>query len=120
MDLLGGLRPAAADGLSSGSELVADHASKNLHKLIAKRPEFDEGDYAEAIKAGLSDEDGILLDSFRVETAEPAMSGSTVAMCLMNLTKGELVVSNLGDSHVLLAERSPPTEHPYHIVSDQT
>jgi hypothetical protein len=44
------------------------------------------------------------------------MSGSTAAICLINLTEGELVVSNLGDSHVLLAERDPKTECPYHIV----
>lgn len=104
----------------SGSGLVSDHASKNLHKLLTKRSEFDDGDYVAAMKAALADEDGILLDSFRVETSEPAVSGSTVAACLMNLTKGELVVSNLGDSHVILAERNPQTEHPYHIVSDKS
>lgn len=100
----------------SGTELVAEHASRNLQRLFAKRPEFDEGDYAEAIKAALSDEDGLLLESFKYETAEPAISGSTVAICFINLTKGELIVSNLGDSHVILAERDPQTEYPYHIV----
>jgi serine/threonine protein phosphatase PrpC len=50
------------------------------------------------------------------ESVEPAVSGSTVAVCLINLTAGELVVSNLGDSHVILAERDPKTEYPYHIV----
>jgi hypothetical protein len=39
-----------------------------------------------------------------------------VAVCCLNLTVGELFVSNLGDSHVILAERDPTTEHPYHIV----
>lgn len=39
-----------------------------------------------------------------------------MALCFVNLTKGELVVSNLGDSHVILAERDPQTEQPYHIV----
>jgi serine/threonine protein phosphatase PrpC len=56
------------------------------------------------------------LESFKYESTEPAISGSTVAVCLMNLTKGELVVANLGDSHVILAERDPTTETPYHIV----
>lgn len=102
--------------VSSGSEMVADHASKNLHRLLAKQPEFDQGDYVAAIKAALSEEDGLLLDNFKIDSAEPAVSGSTVAVCFMNLTKGELVVSNLGDSHVILAERNPQTEHPYHIV----
>lgn len=112
-------RVSSDDVFDSGSGLVSDHASKNLHKLLTKRSEFDDGDYAAAMKAALADEDGLLLDSFRVETSEPAVSGSTVAACLMNLTKGELVVSNLGDSHVILAERNPQTEHPYHIVSDK-
>lgn len=58
----------------------------------------------------------MLLDRFKNETAEPAISGSTVAVCCINLTQGELVASNLGDSHVILAERDPKTEHPYHVV----
>jgi serine/threonine protein phosphatase PrpC len=103
-------------GFCSGSGLVADHASKRLHCLLAQRPEFKKGDYAGALKAALADEDGLLLESFKHESAEPAMSGSTAAICLINLTEGELVVSNLGDSHVLLAERDPKTECPYHIV----
>jgi serine/threonine protein phosphatase PrpC len=68
------------------------------------------------MKGALADEDGLLLDRFMRESVEPAVSGSTVAMCLINLTTGELVVSNLGDSHVILAERDPKTEYPYHIV----
>ncbi|KAF3386243.1 Protein phosphatase [Penicillium rolfsii] len=98
-----------------GSDLVADHASKNLHNLLAQRPELQRRDYAAAMKAALADEDGVLLDTFMRETVEPAVSGSTVAVCLINLTAGELVVSNLGDSHVILAERDPKTEYPYHI-----
>jgi len=68
------------------------------------------------MKGALADEDGLLLDRFMRESVEPAVSGSTVAMCLVNLTTGELVISNLGDSHVILAERDPQTEYPYHIV----
>ncbi|KAJ5920882.1 Protein phosphatase 2C [Penicillium verhagenii] len=98
-----------------GSALVSEHASKRLHYLLAKRPEFEKGDYAAAIKAALADEDALLLESFKHDTAEPAISGSTAALCLVNLTQGELVVSNLGDSHVILAERDPKTNRPYHI-----
>lgn len=68
------------------------------------------------MKAALADEDGLLLESFKHDSVEPAMSGSTAAICFINLTVGELVVSNLGDSHVILAERDPKTECPYHIV----
>ncbi|KAJ5103823.1 hypothetical protein N7532_004352 [Penicillium argentinense] len=98
-----------------GSGLVAVHASKRLHCLLAQRPEFAQGDYAGAIKAALADEDALLLESFKHDSAEPAISGSTVAICLINLTTGELVVSNLGDSHVILAERDPKRECAYHI-----
>lgn len=86
-----------------------------MHHLLAQRPEF-EHDWAKAIKEALAEEDRILLERFKHESAEPAISGSTVAMCCINLTQGELIVSNLGDSHVILAERDPRTEHPYHIV----
>ncbi|KAJ5933433.1 Protein phosphatase 2C [Penicillium verhagenii] len=98
-----------------GSALVSEHASKRLHYLLAKRPEFEKGDYVAAIKAALADEDALLLESFKNDKAEPAISGSTAALCLVNLTQGELVVSNLGDSHVILAERDPKTNNPYHI-----
>ncbi|KAF4217368.1 hypothetical protein CNMCM8980_007928 [Aspergillus fumigatiaffinis] len=98
-----------------GSELVSDHASRNLHLLLAKRPEFDQGDYEAAIRGALIDEDAVLLDTFNNLTTEPAVSGSTVALCFVNLTKGDLVVANLGDSHVILAERDNRTDHPSQI-----
>lgn len=96
--------------------MVSEQLHKSLHHLLARRPEFEQGDWAAAIKAALAEEDNILLDRFEHESAEPAISGSTVAMCCLSLTKGELMVSNLGDSHVILAERDRNTEHPYHIV----
>jgi hypothetical protein len=34
-------------------------------------------------------------------------SGSTFSLCLVDLTDGVLIVGNLGDSHVLLAEHYP-------------
>ncbi|KAJ5574250.1 uncharacterized protein N7459_008677 [Penicillium hispanicum] len=98
-----------------GTDLVSDHASKKLHLLFAGRPEFQKGDSAAAINAALAEEDHLLLESFKRDSEEPALSGSTAAVCILNLTQGELVVSNLGDSHAILAERDPKTEHPYHI-----
>ncbi|KAJ5661218.1 uncharacterized protein N7484_000590 [Penicillium longicatenatum] len=98
-----------------GSAWVAEHASKKLHHLLAKRPELKKGDYGAALKAAVADEDALLLEAFKHDSAEPATSGSTAAVCLVNLTQGELIVSNLGDSHVILAERDPKTERPYHI-----
>ena len=103
---------------ASGSALVSDHASRNLHTLVAKRPEFAAGNYEDAIKGALADEDRFLLDS-KNASSEAAISGSTVALCITNLTKGELVVANLGDSHVILAERQPKSGKPYHMVSEK-
>lgn len=85
--------------------------------LLAKRPEFDRGDYEAAIKGALEDEDSILLDSFRKHDTNPAVSGSTVALGFVNLSTGDLVVANLGDSHVILAEREPMTDRAFNIVS---
>lgn len=96
--------------------MVSEQVNNSLHHLLGRRPEFERDDWAAAIKAALAEEDSILLDRFKYESAEPAISGSTVAICCVNLTKGELLVSNLGDSHVIFAERDPKTEHPYHIV----
>jgi serine/threonine protein phosphatase PrpC len=87
--------------------------------LLAKRPEFAQGDYEAAIRGALIDEDAVLLDTFNNLTTEPAVSGSTVALCFVNLTKGDLVVANLGDSHVILAERNHRTDHPSQIVSEE-
>lgn len=99
-----------------GSDLVAEHASKNLHTLLVKRPEFEKGDYEGAIKGALEDEDGILLESFMNDkNTEPAVVGSTVALCFVNLTKGVLVVGNLGDSHIILAQRNASNEMPYNV-----
>lgn len=96
--------------------MVSEHASKKLHYLLTKRPKFHQGDYAAALQSALADEDALLLESFKHDSTEPATSGSTAAVCLVDLTQGELVVSNLGDSHVILAERDPKTDRPYHIV----
>lgn len=95
-----------------GTDLVSDHASRNLHIVIANRPEFAAGDYEGAIKGALGDEDAVLLDSLK-ESVEATEAGSTVAICLLNLTKGDLVVANLGDSHIILAERHPESGQPY-------
>ncbi|KAJ5773474.1 Protein phosphatase 2C [Penicillium paradoxum] len=98
-----------------GSGLVSEQVHHSLHHLLAQRPEFEHEDWVGAIKEALAEEDRILLERFKHESAEPALSGSTVAICCINLTQGDMVVSNLGDSHVILAERDRKTEHPYHI-----
>jgi serine/threonine protein phosphatase PrpC len=44
------------------------------------------------------------------ENAGPVISGSTVALCLVNLTKGVIVIGNVGDSHIFLARRDEGSE----------
>ncbi|GAD92473.1 protein phosphatase 2C, putative [Paecilomyces variotii No. 5] len=98
-----------------GSALVAEHARKTLPKLLVNRPEFKAGDYETAIREAFFDEDKILLDKFLSDSIEPAVTGTTVALCFANLTKGVLVVGNLGDSHIVLAERDGSGNKPRNV-----
>jgi serine/threonine protein phosphatase PrpC len=98
--------------------MVSDHVRRNLPNLLASRPEFDAGDYETAIAKAFEDEDAILLDSVMSNDTEPIVSGSTVTLCLVNLTKGVLVVGNVGDSHAYFAERDPNTEKIVNLVSN--
>lgn len=100
----------------SGSDVVAEHASHNLHLLLTKRPEFYRMDYEAAIKGALADEDA-LLERLQDKSMEAAVSGSTVALCFVNLSTGDLVVGNLGDSLAVLADRDPKTNLSYSVVS---
>lgn len=44
------------------------------------------------------------------ENGGPIIAGSTVALCLVNLTKGVMVIGNVGDSHITLARRDKGSE----------
>ncbi|KAH8693759.1 phosphatase 2C-like domain-containing protein [Talaromyces proteolyticus] len=93
-----------------GSSMVSEHVRQNLAHLLVSRPEFSQGDYETAICRAFEDEDSLLFGLSMAEDIEPVISGTTVALCLVNLTKGLVVVGNVGDSHILLAERDPLTE----------
>ena len=101
----------------SGSDKVSEHACQHLHKLFLNRPEFQEGDYEGAIKAALQGEDDLLLQGFQQGIEEYAHSGCTVALCLFNLTKGELISANVGDSHTILADHNVRGTEPAKLVS---
>lgn len=73
-------------------------------------------DYEAALKGALADEDALLLERFQDRSMEAAISGSTVALCFVNLSTGDLVVGNLGDSHAVLADRDPKTNLSYSVV----
>ena len=74
-------------------------------------------DYEAALKGALADEDALLLERIQDRSMEAAISGSTVALCFVNLSTGDLVVGNLGDSHAVLADRDPKTNLSYSVVS---
>lgn len=97
--------------------MVSEHVRQHLPNLLSSRPEFENGDYETAIAKAFEDEDAILLQNVMSNDTEPIVSGSTVAVCIVNLTKGVLVVGNVGDSHIMFAQRDPATETLYNIVS---
>jgi serine/threonine protein phosphatase PrpC len=61
-------------------------------------------DYTKAIKSALEEEEALLLEEYDSGQDENAFSGSTVAICLVDLSSGILTTGNLGDSHVILGE----------------
>uniref|UniRef100_A0A093V7U2 Protein phosphatase 2C like 2 n=1 Tax=Talaromyces marneffei PM1 TaxID=1077442 RepID=A0A093V7U2_TALMA len=93
-----------------GSADVSEHVRQNLPDLLVKRPEFESGDYETAIIKSFEDEDGLLLRSVMEDNTGPVIAGSTVALCLVNLTKGVMVIGNVGDSHIFLARRDDGSE----------
>ncbi|QKX62799.1 uncharacterized protein TRUGW13939_09964 [Talaromyces rugulosus] len=93
-----------------GSAMVSEHVRQNILRLLVERPEFSQGDYEIAITKAFAEEDALLLKHAMDEDIEPVVAGSTVALCLVNLTKGIMVVGNVGDSHILLAKRDPQDE----------
>lgn len=95
---------------NSGSADVSEHVRQNLPNLLVKRPEFEKGDYEAAIVKAFEDEDALLLRSVMEENPGPVIAGSTVALCLVNLTKGVMVSGNVGDSHIFLARRDEGSE----------
>ncbi|EAW17407.1 PP2C family serine/threonine-protein phosphatase [Aspergillus fischeri NRRL 181] len=86
---------------------VSLHAKQHLHRLILESPDIQTGNYEKAIEDAVQKEDNLLLDQFKAGNEVFGKSGSTFSVCLVDLTDGILVVGNLGDSHVLLAEHHP-------------
>lgn len=90
--------------------MVSEHVRQNIPRLLVGRPEFSQGDYEIAMTRAFAEEDALLLKHVMEEDIQPVIAGSTVALCLINLTKGIMVVGNVGDSHILLAKRDPLDE----------
>ncbi|CAK44564.1 phosphatase 2C-like domain-containing protein [Aspergillus niger] len=66
--------------------------------------ELRQGNYESAIERAIQAEEEELLQGFWAGEELFAVAGSTAALVVVNLTRGILVVANLGDSHVLLGE----------------
>ncbi|KAE8375844.1 phosphatase 2C-like domain-containing protein [Aspergillus bertholletiae] len=93
-----------------GSSKVSKHASENIQRFFQESPELESGRYEEAIKEAIRREETELLQEFRDGEKQFATSGSTAALALVNLTQGFLVVGNLGDSHILIADYTGSSE----------
>ncbi|KAL6238232.1 hypothetical protein BDW75DRAFT_247638 [Aspergillus navahoensis] len=98
---------AVFDGHGTG--VVSSHAKQHVSRLLVESDEFKNGKYEQAMQAAIEKEDKLLLQSFHEGQDSFATSGSTASMALIDLKKGVLVVGNIGDSHVLMAERDPET-----------
>jgi serine/threonine protein phosphatase PrpC len=59
------------------------------------------------MQAAIDKEDELLLQGFREGQNFFATSGSTASLALVDMKNGVLVVGNIGDSHILMAERDP-------------
>jgi serine/threonine protein phosphatase PrpC len=84
---------------SGGSE-VAEHAKTHLISTVDRRLAICD-DYEQAIKDAMIEEDTTIR---RTGMLQP---GSTAALAVVNVKEGFVVVGDLGDSHVVLAERVP-------------
>jgi serine/threonine protein phosphatase PrpC len=89
---------------TSGSKRVAQHANRHLKRFLFESPAFQAGRYEDAVREAISKEESSLLESFRNGDHEFAVSGSTVSLAIVNLTKGILVPGNLGDSSILMGQ----------------
>jgi serine/threonine protein phosphatase PrpC len=88
------------DLINSGGPEVADHAKTHLIPTIDRRLAMCD-DYEQAIKDAMVEEDTAIRKTGMLQP------GSTAALALINVKEGFVVVGDLGDSHVVLAERVP-------------
>ncbi|RLL96921.1 hypothetical protein CFD26_100832 [Aspergillus turcosus] len=83
---------------------VAQHANGNIRELLFEGDALQAGRYEDAIREAIQKEEAMLLEECQDGEEKFAISGSTVSVVIINLTKGLLVVGNLGDSHILMGE----------------
>eukprot|EP00026_Physarum_polycephalum_P013833 Phypoly_transcript_14280.p1 GENE.Phypoly_transcript_14280~~Phypoly_transcript_14280.p1 ORF type:complete len:314 (+),score=48.36 Phypoly_transcript_14280:59-943(+) len=83
-----------------GSDAYSAHASNNTHKFIFGSEAFKKGDYAEAIREGLANEDSELFE--KLHNFE--LGGCTATVVL--IAGNKLFLGNLGDSSSVLAVKN--------------
>jgi serine/threonine protein phosphatase PrpC len=83
----------------SGGPEVAEHARVNLISTINRRLGICD-DFEQAIKDAMIEEDTTIRKTGMLQP------GSTAALALVDVKAGTVVVGDLGDSHVVLAERN--------------
>ena len=84
--------------ISGGAE-VAEHARTNLTAIIDRRLSLCD-DFEQAIKDAMVEEDTAIRKTGMLQP------GSTVALAIVDVKSGIVVVGDLGDSHVVLAEKN--------------
>ncbi|KAL4932447.1 PP2C family serine/threonine-protein phosphatase [Aspergillus undulatus] len=94
---------AVLDG--HGGDIVSKHAKEHIPKLVFDSAQFKSGEYEQALQEAINQEDELLKSEFHKGHNNFALAGSTVSIALVDLRKGLLVVGNVGDSHIFLAER---------------
>jgi serine/threonine protein phosphatase PrpC len=92
------LRRDLTNSISGGPE-VAEHARVNLISTINRRLGICD-DFEQAIKDAMIEEDTTIRQTGMLQP------GSTAALALVDVKRGTVVVGDLGDSHVVLAERN--------------
>lgn len=80
-----------------GGERVAAYSGNNVHKILAKQPAFQSGDYEQALKDGFLATDRALLSD---KSYKDELSGCTASAALISDTK--IYVANAGDSRSVL------------------
>ncbi|KAL4819692.1 phosphatase 2C-like domain-containing protein [Aspergillus spinulosporus] len=98
---------AVFDGHGTG--IVSHHAKEHIPLLLFESDAFRNGNFEQAMQAAIDKEDELLLQGLREGQNFFATSGSTASLAIVDMKKGVLVVGNIGDSHILMAERDPQT-----------
>jgi len=79
-----------------GGDLFSSYSSSHLHQTIFESDSFKAGNYDEAIREGIIQEDKELFEKYKEQRG-----GSTATVCI--ITENKLYLGNVGDSRAVLA-----------------